>query len=86
MHQNRLAPSAVGLNDDNLIWSYSDRSFSSVVVMPTDLAILEVRQFVEESNTGRHEDPLGWWNSRKFIYQKALENVSVCKILIHTAH
>jgi len=64
MQQNHLAPTAADLTDDDLIWGDFDRSFSSVVVTPTASAILEVRQFVEEPNIGRHEDPLGWWNSR----------------------
>jgi hypothetical protein len=28
-----------------------------------------LRQYVEEANVGRHDDPLAWWQSRAVIYK-----------------
>lgn len=65
--------------DDDLIWDDFDRRMSSVMVTPSSSAIIEVHQFVEEPNIGRHEDPLMWWRSTQVLYP-GLAKMAKCQL------
>jgi len=55
---------------DDDIWGEFDRRSSTTVSTPTLSAIIEVRQYLEEPNIGRHEDPLVWWKGGVSVYPK----------------
>jgi len=55
---------------DDDIWGEFDRRSSTTVSTPMSSAIIEVRQYLEEPNIGRHEDPLVWWKGRVSVYPR----------------
>jgi zinc finger BED domain-containing protein 1 (E3 SUMO-protein ligase ZBED1) len=66
VQQVHAAPAAI--MDDDIIWGDFDRRLSTIISTPSSSAIIEVRQFLEEANIGRHEDPLLWWRGRQTVY------------------
>ena len=58
------------LDDDSDIWGEFDRRASTTVTTPMSSSIIEVRQYLDEPNIGRHEDPLAWWKSRVSVYPR----------------
>ena len=54
----------------DLIWGDFDRSAAVQVRNPQASAISLVRQFVDEPNIGRRDDPLAWWRGRVQVYRE----------------
>jgi len=55
---------------DDLIWGEFDRTVAVEVRNPQASAMSLVRQFVEEPNIGRRDDPLAWWRARMQVYRE----------------
>lgn len=55
---------------EDLIWGEFDRRAAVVVRNPQSQAMSVLRQYVEEPNVGRHDDPLAWWRCRQLIYKE----------------
>jgi len=66
-------------NVNDLIWGDFNCSAAMQVRNPQASASL-VRQFVDESNTGRQDDPLACWKGRVQVYRKLvpLAQKSIC--------
>jgi len=65
------APSITGQAtdlDDDLIWQDFDKRTAAVHTTPLSSALIEVRQFFEEPNIDRKDDPLSWWKLHSLIY------------------
>jgi len=58
------------LDVDDLIWGDFDRSAAVQVRNPQASTISLVRQFVDEPNIGRRDDPLAWWWGRVQVYRE----------------
>ena len=82
-------PSKTGNDQDEIeedkdsIWAEFDSKLSTVnnKTTPLSAAIIEIRQYAEEPNIGRKDNPLTWWKSREMIYPRlaklAKKNLSV---------
>jgi len=57
-------------NDDDLIWGDFDwRNAASVSqATPMAVSIIEVKQYMQDSNIARQCDPLVWWKSHEIVY------------------
>jgi hypothetical protein len=53
----------------DLIWGDYDRQTESDVPNPQVSAMSVVRQYLDESTVGRHENPLSWWRDRQLLYK-----------------
>jgi len=75
--ESRSETSVFNVND--LIWDDFNCSAAMQVRNPQASASL-VRQFVDESNTGRQDDPLACWRGRVQFYRKLvpLAQKSIC--------
>ena len=54
----------------SLIWEEFDSTAAVVVVNPQSSAMSLVRQYIEEPNIARNQDPLAWWKERVHIYRQ----------------
>ena len=50
------------------VWSSFDKKQSTKTSTPTTSAIIELRQYFEEVNINRTDDPLKWWKTRESVY------------------
>ena len=69
-------------DDDELLWGDFDRSAAVEDRNPQASAMSLVRQFVEEPNIGRRDDPLAWWKARVQVYRELvpLARSSLCVV------
>jgi len=78
-HRTEIPQSSVSDVED-LIWGEFDRTVAVEVLNPQASAMSLVRQFVEEPNIGRRDDPLAWWRARVQVYRELvpLARKSLC--------
>jgi len=71
-------------NDDDLIWGDFDRRNTASISQATPMAtsIMEVKQYLQESNIARRCDPLMWWKSRELVYPhlSKIAKAELCKV------
>lgn len=66
----QVATGQASSEEDDDIWGEFDRRASSILTTPVSSTIIEVRQYLEEPNITRQEDPLEWWRSCVGVYPR----------------
>ena len=58
------------IQSDDLLWGDFDRRNSAAMSneTPRSNAVVEMRQYLQESPIFRKNDPLAWWKSRQNVY------------------
>lgn len=72
MSEKLSEPLSLNLDDDvaedDDIWKHLD--FETVKVSSTSTALVELRQYTEEGNILKKENPLDWWKARENTYPR----------------